>query len=283
MIIEIKEDLLTEVARFAWEFERQQETCSFPKYKDFGDLYERFSKSLNDNEDKVLAYIEDQELIGVLTLQVKSQDLYLQSLGGIFAKRDFNRVASKFIDYLRDHYLNFELFFGYPIENQVAISYLESIQAELLDACVTMKLQKEDFMSITPHHEVIPLPKERYAEYAIFHDTHHPNLYWNSKRIFEHLDLWKIYVGVDQDSIVGSLFIRCNSVEYEIFGLSLNQAYQNQGLELDLLSVSLEDCLNPSLDYVLFFVDEETPTQIEATLRVGFKPIDTYRCYKIQL
>ncbi|MTN09953.1 hypothetical protein GMB15_08535, partial [Turicibacter sanguinis] len=48
MIIEIKEDLLTEVARFAWEFERQQETCSFPKYKDFGDLYERFSKSLND-------------------------------------------------------------------------------------------------------------------------------------------------------------------------------------------------------------------------------------------
>ena len=54
MIIEIKEDLLTEVARFAWEFERQQETCSFPKYKDFGDLYERFSKSLNDNEDKIL-------------------------------------------------------------------------------------------------------------------------------------------------------------------------------------------------------------------------------------
>ena len=100
---------------------------------------------------------------------------------------------------------------------------------------------------------------------------------------FEHLDLWKIYVGVEQDSIVGSLFIRCNSVEYEIFGLSLNQAYQNQGLELDLLSVSLEDCLNPSLDYVLFFVDEETPTQIEATLRVGFNPIDTYRCYKIQL
>lgn len=45
----------------------------------------------------------------------------------------------------------------------MAISYLESIQAELLDACVTMKLQKEDFMSITPHHEVIPLPKERYA------------------------------------------------------------------------------------------------------------------------
>ena len=53
----------------------------FQKYKDFGDLYERFSKSLNDNEDKILAYIEDQELIGVLTLQVKSQDLYLQSLG----------------------------------------------------------------------------------------------------------------------------------------------------------------------------------------------------------
>lgn len=33
MIIEIKEDLLTEVVRFAWEFERQQETCSFPNVK----------------------------------------------------------------------------------------------------------------------------------------------------------------------------------------------------------------------------------------------------------
>lgn len=283
MIIEVNDALLDDVIAFAWEYQQCQETCSFPKYHSFEALKNGFLKSFNHDDDRILACIEKDELIGVLNLQVEKADLFLQAIGGIFAKRDFNEVATKFIDYLNVHYPNFEVLFGHPIENQVAITYFENIQSELMDACVTMKLQTEDFVFVAPQHDVIPLPVERYAEYAIFHDRHNPNMYWNSKRLFEHLDIWKIYVVMDQNKIVGSLFVKCVGVDYEIFGLSIDEAYENKGLELDLLSVSLGDCLCPSTQSLLFFVDEDNLAQIEATLKVGFKQIDTYRCYKVKL
>lgn len=281
MIIEVNESLLNEVIAFAWEYQQYQETCSFPKYASFEALKDVFVRSFNHEDDQVLACIESGELIGVLNLQVKPDDLYLQSLGGIFAKRHFNEVAAQFIDYIKTRYVGFDLYIGYPIENQVAISYLENIQGELLDACVTMKLQKADFTHITPRHEVVPLPSERYEEYALLHDTQNPNMYWNSTRIFNRLDLWNIYVIMDQHNIVGSLLIKEVGIDPEIFALSIDEAYQGQGLELDLLSASMADCISETIEHVLFFVDEDDLAQIEATLKVGFKQIDTYRCYKV--
>lgn len=281
MIIEINDALLDEVIAFAWEYQRYQETCSFPKYASFEALKDVFVRSFNHEDDQVLACIESGELIGVLNLQVKRDDLYLQSVGGIFAKRHFNEVAAQFMDYIKAHYPGFELYIGYPIENQVAISYLENIQAELLDACVTMKLQKANFNHMTPRHEVVPLPSERYEEYAIFHDTHNPTMYWTSTRIFNRLDLWNIYVIIEQNNIVGSLLIKEVGIDPEIFALSIDEAYLGQGLELDLLSASMDDCFSETIEHVLFFVDEDDLTQIEATLKVGFKQIDTYRCYKL--
>ncbi len=189
MIIDVKEDLLDEVITFAWTFASQQEACSFPRYKDFDELKKVFLRSTKSEEDTVLACIENEVLLGVLNLQVKTEDLYLQSLGGIFPKQNFNDVATQFIDYLKVHYPNFEIYFGHPLENQEAITFLESIEAELLDACLTMKLKKKDFINVLPKYEVIMLPNERYEEYAVFHDNHNPNMYWNSKRIFEHLHL----------------------------------------------------------------------------------------------
>ncbi len=283
MIIEVKEDLIDEVIAFSWEFARHPETCSFPKSKDFEQLKQVFLRSIKSEDDRVLACIENEELIGVLNLQVKKEDLYLQSLGGVFAKQDFNGVATQFVKYLNVHYPNFEIYFGYPLENQTAIMFLEKIGAELLDACLTMELRQEDFKMSSPKHEVIRLPSEYYEDYAMFHDAHYPNIYWNSQRIFDHLDLWNIYVVIENQKIIGNIFIRMNGSEAEIFGLSIDESYQRDNLELDLLSTSMKDCFLKDIEHVLFFVNEDDQRQIDATLEIGFKQIDTYRCYRIKL
>lgn len=283
MIIEVKEELLDEVMLFSWRFASQQETSSFPKFKEFDQLKKVFLRSFQSQEDKVLACIENEELVGVLNLQVKKEDLYLQALGGIFAKQDFNEVAKQFIQYLKAQYPNFKMYFGYPTENIEAITFLEKSEAELIEACLTMEIKKEDFVHISPKYEVKMLSNERYEEYAAFHDYHYPNIYWNSQRIFEHLDRWNIYVAIEHEKIIGSIFIRINQIDSEIFGISSDEAYKNQSLELDLLSVSLKDCFLKNIERLLFFVNEEDQNQIDATLEVGFKQIDTYRCYKLKL
>ena len=283
MIIEVKEDLIDEVMTFAWEFTSHQETCSFPKFKDFEDLKKVFLRLLKSEDDRVLACIENEVLVGVLNLQVKKEDLYLQSLGGIFAKQDFDDVAKQFIQYLKVRYPNFNMYFRYPLENQTAIMFLEKMGAELLDACVTMELRQEDFKMSSSKHGVIRLPSDYYEDYAAFHDAHYPNIYWNSQRIFDHLDLWNIYVVIENQKIIGNIFIRMNGSEAEIFGLSIDESYQRDNLELDLLSTSMKDCFLKDIEHVLFFVNEDDQRQIDATLEIGFKQIDTYRCYRIKL
>lgn len=57
-------------------------------------------------------------------------------------------------------------------------------------------------------NEVVLLTDKYYKEYGVFHDKHNPNMYWNSERIFEKIDIWKIYVIMKEGKIVGSIFIK---------------------------------------------------------------------------
>ncbi len=74
-----------------------------------------------------------------------------------------------------------------------------------------------------------------------------------------------------------------NGIDSEIFGIWIDKAYKNHHLELDLLSISLQECFLQNIEHSVFFVNEDDQNQIDATLKVGFKQIDTYRCYKIKL
>lgn len=189
MVIEIGKDLIEEVAKFSWKTFSDKNSSSFPKYKSYEEMYSRFLKTVLHPDEKLLAYYEDTELIGSLNLFVDKETNYLQANGGIFAKRDFNKVCDRFIKYLKNNYSGYKMYFGYPVENEKAISFLEGIKAKPVDASITMNLEKDDFIKIGSFDEVIPLEEKYYKDYETFHDKHNPNIWWNSERIFEKIDL----------------------------------------------------------------------------------------------
>jgi hypothetical protein len=284
VVIEIDKDLLEEVTKFSWKIFSDKNSSSFPKYKNYEEMYRRFFKSVLHPDDKLLAYYEDTELIGSLSLLVDKKTNYLQAIGGIFAKRDFNKVCDRFMKYLKTNYSGYKIHFGYPLENERGISFLEGIKAKPVDASITMNLEKDDFIKKGSFDEVIPLEEKHYKEYAAFHDNHNPNMWWNSERIFEKIDLWKIYVIIKKDKIVGSIFIKLlKDDEAEVFGISIDEEYINNNLELKLLSEATYSIFEQGRKELLYFVDEFDKVGLEATLNVGFKQIDTYRSYEVNL
>lgn len=282
MIKEIGEDLLEKVVKLAWEI--SQAKNSFPKYESYDDMYNGFLKAIHHNEDKVLVCCENGEIIGVLNLFVETKNKFLQGQGGIFAKGDFNFVATQFIDYLRKNYEGNEMFFGYPAENEEAINFLKQINAELAESSLTMELEKNEFIKSLVSSDVVPLEKEYYDEYAAFHDKHNPDIYWTSERIFENLNIWKIYIVVKKQKIAGSILIRMVDDKLaDICCVTIDSKYNSCGLELDLFSESLYDIFKEGKERVLHFVDEDANEELHAALKVGFKQIDSYRGYRLKI
>lgn len=121
-------------------------------------------------------------------------------------------------------------------------------------------------------------------EIATFHNKYNLNIWWNSERIFEKIDLWKIHVIIKKDKIVGSIFIKLiKDDEAEVFGISIDEEYINNNIELKLLSEATYSIFEQGRKELLYFVDEFDKVGLEAALNVGFKHIDTYRSYEVNL
>lgn len=283
MIIEAREEFIEDVVEFSWEVFCDKTKCGFPKFKSYNEMYDSFFKAIKDKDNKVLVCYENKEIIGTINLLVIKDDKYLECIGGILAKNDFNLVATQFINYLKVNYSSYEIDFGYPLENKDAISFLQGINAKLMDSSITMLLKKDDFVKTLNYNEVELLEANYYDEYAIFHDKHNPNIYWTSEKIFDKFDIWKIYIIRKEEKIVGSIFVKVKYNVVEVFGISIDEEYKKQGVELKLLSESINDILKKWNEDILYFVGEDKIDELNATLELGFKQIDTYRSYKFNL
>lgn len=146
MIREIGEDLLEEVVRFSWEIFSDSRNNGFPKYRTCEEMSKYFLRAVRHEDDKLVAYYDGEELIGVLNLFVDEESKYLQAKGGILAKRNFDMVCDEFMSYLESNYSGYKMHFGYPVENVKAIKYLKDIEAKPVDASITMNLKKVDFV-----------------------------------------------------------------------------------------------------------------------------------------
>lgn len=281
MIIDCKYENIEELVEISWEVLCDRKKSSFPRLKSYDEMYSEFLKLYTDKDDKLLVCQEDGEILGTISLFVKKSDKYLQ--GRILAKKNFNLVATQFIEYIRDNYSGYEIDLGYPFENEEAIDFLERSNARLMDSCITMELKKEDFIKLSNYDDVITLDKSNYSEYSAFHDKHNPNMYWTSERIFRNIDIWSIYIIIEREKIVGSIFIKSKGNNPEVFGISVGEEYKNKGLELKLLSQSIDNMFIQGKKEILYFVEEDAIEEIEATLKIGFKQVDTYRCYKMYL
>ena len=145
-----------------------------------------------------------------------------------------------------------------------------------------MKLEVSDFIAQPKTETLITVTPDNVEKYAVFHDHHVGDIYWNSARLIPKLDEWYLFYVEDNEVIVGSIFIRkCGDASLEIFGLVVEDTPRKDVLTLNILNQSLQQILTEDSQGALFFIDESNEAQLQACLTTSFKQIDTYRCYKL--
>ena len=270
---------------FAWELSQIPETSSYPLYKDKDKLEENFKKSLLRNNNILLGYYKNNELIAVINFFFIESEKYLQTTG-VYISSDYNEVMNELINMLKSDYPNYKALFGFQKENLKANKYFIENRYECIDSCLDMRLSTDDFKGTKYNDNIFEICKSDFDSYAPFHDKYFQRIYWTSNRLRKALEDWHIFVYRQEGIIEGSIFItECDENTIEIFGLAVSDKYKGRGIEEVLLVRSLDKLFrdNPYIKQTIFFIDDIEGEELETVKKIGFNYLSSYRCYQVWL
>lgn len=281
MIKLIREDGAAPAAELAWNCQTVGENSAFPRYRSKNSIAEEFAKTLKQPDGKLLGCFDGDNLQGVLCLYTAPEKHYAEAVAGMFAKDGAPAVYAQFMEYVKSAFPGWEIIFACPTENAAAIAALTEAGAEVYEASLTMKVSKPDFKPCQLGG-VNRLGKDRFGDYADFHDTVYPDGYWTAARIRDTRDRWDINVCSENGRIVAGIYVsNCDREEAEIYGAAADLKHQGRGLEAKLISRACQDEFKAGKKLVSLFVDESAEQLIAAARRLGFAPADSYHSYRL--
>ena len=282
MIKLIREDGADAAAELAWSLQQTPELSAFPRYRSREALREELLKMLKLPEGQLIGCYDGAELRGMMCLYIDNNSKYVESVCGMYASGGDPAVYAELAAHAVTAFAGYEMLFSFPEENAAAAAALRDAGAELYESCVSLRLAKQDFRQ-GQSGGVNKLGKERFAEYAAFHDAAFPDYYWTAARIREARDKWDVNVYMDSGKICGGVFTAVwDKNEAEIFGAALDEKHRGRGLEARLITRACSEAFRMGKKSVLFFVSDSDPALLAAAKKCGFAETSTYRCYRFR-
>jgi RimJ/RimL family protein N-acetyltransferase len=286
MLRKLKQNEIETAANLSYLLSKNALTNSYPLRNSQKEFLEKYKQSLKYSDDELLGYFMDDELIGVIYLNVLKKDLYLQT-SGLFIKNNIEIVMSTFIDYLHKNYNGYEAYIGYPKENEMAINSLLSHGFQIADSSIDQRLEKIEFKPSVLQHFITKIDYTNYPSFAKYHDSKASDIYWNSNRIKENFNDWIIYSYWSDSQIRGSIATKKSKMdpnELEIFALFIDKDIANKGIEEDLITAVLKDGFeNHNIKDVVFFIESDDKKAFEYSKNLGFKVYSNYLSFSIKL
>lgn len=284
MLRKCSKDEFKQYADFAYQLATNKEKSSYPTYCDGIKTKEMFLNGTNkaferDNEE-VLLFIQDGKVEGLIHYYWLSEDKYV----GInsFNINNFTKTAiSEFLSLLKTRFLGYELYMGFPVDNNLAIDFFNSHGYECIEDDYNNIAYLEEIDNIKDSTNLIHINEANYDKFKMLHDQIDGDMYWNSERIFADLKNWNIYVYEKDDSLIAAIYYMDEKDDwYEIFGIDMNNNKFNHEAFKTLLNKVLLDVKNNGGKILSFFCEESYEKE---TLECGFTKIGRYLCYKICL
>lgn len=287
-IKEIEETQIQEAALFAWKVYQDESKRTTPPYHDLQDMVAQFEKKVKSVYQRLLAYTEDQQLKGVFSVDVNDAEKYIGTTGGPYIEdiERYDEIADAFMGYLEQHCKGYVCYFGTTKPNVRSQMYLESKGFVCTEDTVQTRIVLENLMSeatqIVTHNgesnQVELLKEEDYALYSQFHKTHFPDYYWTADKIFEVIDKWRIHVVKREGKIIGCVFtMKQTDISGEVYGATVLPEYEKTLMLDQLYYASAQAWFECGVLEIVNFIPEGY--MLDAAIRVGYQPYDTYMCY----
>ena len=279
MLRKVTEKEFNKYIDFAYNLAINKEKCSYPVYYDGiktkKDFYDSELESFNSKTSEILLFIHNNNVEGWINYYFIKKDKYIQI--STFSINNYTFLAlSEFIDYIKNKFKGYELYLGFPEDNIEAITFL-SQNAELIEKSYNNVLFLNDFKKEKPNSNIIKIEKENYHYFEKLHID--KDLYWTSDRIYKDLDNWNIYLKLENNNPVSTIFTtKGHDNTCEVFGYYLEE---NNKDSLKELINSLVINASKNIKYLIFFEEDDNNQKIIKDS--GFKTIGIYKCFKINI
>lgn len=282
-IVKVDEKNLVEVSKYVSILEGIEEHKCKACPSNYKDILYAFGKMIKHPDDEVLMCVEEERILGVLALLLEPKDKYMEAVGGVYAKKNYNEVAMEFYRYIEDNYKGFHFDATYPEKNNQATEFMEILGAKCNFKELEMVLNKKDFRPYIGNKDVISLEPQYYEKFTRFHDETYNDAYWNGHRLLEALDKFHIFISLDLDKIVGEIVLsKFGQGKEEIYFLKVDEDYRNLGYGRSLLGKSIEKSLQEGIRKILAIIELDNTVAINIYQCLGFKKGDITKAYSIE-
>lgn len=263
---------ITQYMDFAYDLAMNPATSGYPAYFDGIKTKEDFIsvawRSYRETDREILLFIHEGTVEGWVQLYVLPEDNYLQTEG--FNIRNHTETAlAELIEHCCEHYLGYELYFGFPADNHAAVTCLQSLGWPCTERSWNQVLHMKDYHLRAGSLNVRKVTRENFKDFRRIHSQYDDGMYWNCQRIFDAFEKWHIYLYYREEKPAGAIFY----FDGEIFGLTFDGGSFDEKIYADLLTTAANDHKERSLEYIVFFQDEE---YWSAAREMGFQRIGRY-------
>lgn len=269
---------------FAYELALDLSKSGYPTYRDGiktkQTFIERLCETFERNDEQILLFVHDSAVQGLIHYYWIPDDHYLQT--NAFCINEATELAlSEFLTFVGEHFKGYDVFMGFPAENQKAVDYLSGCGFECIEDDYNNTAFLDNLQRIPETSGIIQIEKGNYDLFRSLHVQVEGDMYWNSDRIYEKLDNWIILVKEKDGKAQGAVYYMDeDDSSYEIFGIDINHGTYNPELFQELLHAAMSDTRRRGGRFVIFFCEKEYE---ETVLASGFVCVGNYLCFKTHL
>lgn len=283
MLKKLEEQDFDRYADFAYQLALDMTKSGYPTYADGiktkDDFVARSREAFSTANEEILLFEQDGATAGWIHYFYLPEDHYLDTCAFCIAS-GMKEALTEFIAFAREHFPGSELYLGFPKENAEAVAVLESGGFDCIEESYNDAIDFEDYVLQPEDAGILPISRENYEFFSSLHSQTDYDMYWNSGRILDAIDRWRIYVCLRNGKVTGAIYYMADTLMPEIFGIDFPDGTYNGDIYRALLTAALNDCKRRGAKHMVFF--NESESQADA-LACGFRCISDYVCYKISL
>lgn len=274
MLVKATKEDIEKYMDFAYSLATDQTCSGYPLFSDGISTKEQFIEHVwrgyEGKHSEVLLFLSNGKVEGWIQFFYIEQDRYLQT-DGFLINENTEQALTEFIEYTREKFAGYRLYFGFPKRNSRAIEALRNCGCELIEESYHDIFILEDFTVQPNDAGIVKVTESNFPEFRKIHKTE-DDTYWNSDRIYGALNEWTIYLLYRDETAVGYVCVR----DGEIFALGYRDNVFDESAYKALVTVILNDLKTAGYNYLIYFNDEESQS---TALEIGFCCVAEYVLY----
>lgn len=287
MLIKASKEDVEQYIEYVYGLSQDYRTSAFPTYLDGIKTREEFIQTARDafrkNTDEEILLFQKERVLGWIHYYYLDEDQYIGFMS-FNIEEDYPLAIDEFAAYCEAHYPGYQINYGFPAENQAAITHLQNLGYEMAEDSDVFVLHFDAYTPVEPEGDIRRVTPENWADFKALHDQN-LDMYWNSERLYQVLlepekhNPWQLYLYYKKGRPVANIYYTyvLDGTMMEIFGMDRAEEGENPAILRRLLQRACGESKKDGLKHLVYFAEAHEREIVES---VGMAYLTKYLLYR---